>query len=462
LPAAFEYIFDDRAGDYRSLEEAFAKEAIERQKRFEKHWNYYDGVMPSPLKVEGDGYNDNVILAKVDQVADKVLSFLLGDGVTFDVGADDQETEDDDAVAALWAANRGATLQHNIALSGILTGHCVVRIEPMPGGQMPRIVHVNAAQFSTFWDVSDIDNVLWYRLQYRLGANGLGKRIDYVKGRQNGQSQSFDHTAGGWTEIVYRIDGMGTQWKQVNLQVLPFDFPPIVDWQNMPRPHTYYGADDISRAVALNDALNFVASNYQRILKHHGSPKTIGIGFDAEAIVGTSVGGFYTVNKSKSEADIFNLEMQSDLSSAREFLGILAREIWQSARMVDPQMVKDTVGSLTNFGLKVLFSDALSKTNTKRLLYGEAYELIAKRGLVMAGLAAPDKVKTNWPDVLPEDSLAVSTALLKEVEAGLIDKETYRQLRGYDNDVIEQRLSEEQAGQQNLGALLLSNFSKGA
>jgi hypothetical protein len=388
------------------------------------------------------------------------VSFLLGDGVRFDVGADDEETEDDEAVKMLWAENRMGMLLNNIALSGCLTGHNVVRLEPRDG-QFPRIVHINAQHFSAFWDLEDIDRVLWYRLQYTLnGPNGSGKRIDYVRGRMDGNQ--IDHNADGWLEIVYRKGGNVRDWTIVSSQALQFPFPPIVDWQNMPRPHSYYGADDIRKAVALNNAINLVASDMARILKHHGSPRTIGLGFDAELIKGTSIGGFIAINTPKAEADIFNLEMQSDLISAREFIALLTREVWQSARMVDPQTIKDTIGSLTNFGLRTLYTDALHKTQTKRQLYAEAYETITKRAMEMVGRTAPERVATVWPDVLPEDTAEITNGLLKEKEANLISTQTYREVRGYDHELEEKRIEEEKASEENLGSLMLRNFERGA
>jgi hypothetical protein len=452
MPAAFEYTTDINSNEGQGLEASFLQEIEGRSKTFAKHWNYYDGIMPEPLKMELDGYNDNVILAKTDQIADKIVSFLLGDGIHWQGG----EGADDNVVSDLWNANRGKMLLHNIALSGALTGHNVVRIEPRPG-QMPRIVHINARHFSAFWDASDIDRVLWYRLQYQIDG-GAGKRIDYVRGRFDGLT--VDHNADGWTEVVWRLNNSMGRWMIVNVTPWEYDWAPIVDWQNMPRPHEYYGMDDVHRAVALNDALNFVASNYNRILKHHSSPKTIGTGFEAGKLVASGVGGFYTVND--KDAKIYNLEMTSDLTSAREFLSILAREMWNSARMTDPQSVKDAVGQLTNFGLRVLYNDAIAKTETKRQLYGEALQTISERALEMSGLSSIEQIDLKWPDTLPEDSEQVANSLLAELAAGVIDKKTYREIRDYDDEEISARLEEEKAGEDNLGAMILRNFEKGA
>lgn len=459
MPAAQRYVTpdqSDRTTEYRLLEEAHAREYDDRAKIFARHWEYYKGNLPEPLKLERDGYNDNVILAKIDQLADKCVSFLFGDGVTFN--ADPTSTEDDptdQAIAELWQANRGNLLLHKLGLNGAIAGHVAVRIEPREG-DYPRIVAINPAHLSVFWDETDMERVLWYRLQYRY-QNGSGKRVDYVNGSALGGSPEQ------WIEYPYTIDAQSAQWRpDGGARLLPWPWCPIVDWQNMPIPIDYYGADDVSKALRLNDALNFVASDYTRILKHHGHPRTIGIGMDAADVVASEVGGFWTVNKPATEASVFNLEMASDLAAARELMAVLNAEIWQSGRMIDPQTLKDKVGDLTNFGLRVLYVDVLRKTETKRLLYAEGLEAINQRCLELMGKAAPAQIAVVWPDVLPTNEVERSTAVIAELGAGIIDKQTSRDLLGLDNEQIEERLEEEKSTEDTLGTRLLSAFERGA
>lgn len=456
MPSAYEYVTAERSSDYRELEDAFAKEYTDRAKVFDRHWGYYRGNLPEPLKLERDGYNDNVILAKIDQVADKCVSFLFGSGITFNAGSE-TGTDDvnDQALAALWQANRGDLLLHKLGLYGAVCGHVAVRIEPREG-QLPRIVALNPAHLSVFWDATDYERVLWYRLQYRANGNGAGKRVDYINGAALGLN------AANWYEYAYTISGMDYQWAKTGERLLPWAWSPIVDWQNMPLPVDYYGADDVARALRLNDALNFVASDYNRILKHHGHPRTIGVGMDAGDVVGSEVGGFWTVNKPSSEASVYNLEMASDLAAAREMMGLLNAEIWQSARMIDPQTLKDKVGELTNFGLRVLYADVLRKTETKRQLYAEGLEQVNQRCLELMGMAAPDSIEVVWPDVLPTNEAERSTAVIAELGAGLLDKQTARDALGYNNEQITARLEEESAGQDTLGMRLLGAFERGA
>lgn len=99
-----------------------------------------------------------------------------------------------------------------------------------------------------------------------------------------------------------------------------YEWPPILDWKNLPNPHQYYGLSDLEMAD-LNDAVNFIASNTGRIIKVHAHPKTIGVGVLGKDVQETSVDSFWTIPN--ADAKVYNLEMQSELRSSLEFFQLL-------------------------------------------------------------------------------------------------------------------------------------------
>ena len=453
------------------------KEYNDRAKTFKRSWSYYNGDHDLPLKAQKDGHNDNVIVNHVEALAERITGFLLGDGIKFDAAGDDAETPTDNDISLMWQANRGAILQGNIALSGAIEGHCAVRLMP-PGefDEWPKLIRLKQSHFSAFWDALDMSRVIWYRLQHQAG--GAGRRIDYVRGAM-ADERTIDHEADGWLEFVYETDGAqagnmlgsNTKWTLKAFDDRPnplpweFPWPPIVNWQNLPDPNGYYGRSDVKSAITLNDALNFILSNAQRIIKHHADPKTVGTGFVAEELIQSQIGGFWTV--ANKDAKVFNLEMQSDGALVQWLLNQIVSGLWESGGMVDPQTMKDRVGDLTNFGLRVLFANAIKKTSKKRLLYSEAFELIAKYGLELAGKAVPESVATIWPDALEEDETVEVATLGQEWDRKLISTETYRDRRGYDDEKEQERINNEMGtgdvGAQILGAMNSNKpFNKGA
>jgi len=225
----------------------------------------------------------------------------------------------------------------------------------------------------------------------------------------------------------------------------PYPFPPIVDWKNLPDPKSYYGKADLLGKTALNDALNLTASNVQRILKNHAFPKTIVIGAKVDDIVATGVDGLWSIPK--ETAQVFNLEMQSDLSSSLNFVMVLWRAIYDLARELNPGTVADKLGAITNFGLRVLFADSLAKGGVKRLLAGEALHRLCQYILQLGGMQVLRPINVVWPEPLPSDPLATAQALQVMNALGL-SKQTALERAGYDPEQEVQRNEEASASQQ--------------
>lgn len=167
---------------------------------------------------------------------------------------------------------------------------------------------------------------------------------------------------------------------------------------------------------------------------------------------------------SSPEGKINNLEMSSDLTASRAIALDLRQALFDVARQVDITSITDKIGALTNFGLSLLFSDSISKTNTKRALYGEAFSEINRRLLVMASIqAVPCEVR--WGDALPiniKEELEIDQLAL---DLGVVDKQTvserYVKRYGQDWETIQERLNEQKGQESNIGTILLNRFNQG-
>lgn len=461
MPEATKYPALD-TDDWKKTEEAYQAEAKTRGEVITRAWAYYNGDHKQPLKIQADGYDDNVVLNDIEIFAEKLETLLIGDGLEFDAGSDDETTQADKDIANLWKQNRAKILQSNLALAGVLEGHIAVRLIPDEDLPWPKLQVIKQAHFSAFWDPFDLTRVAWYRLQ------AAGRRIDYVKGRVDGAD--VDTSISVWTELGYELRGVekdalgiskdADKWELVSSEEWPYEFPPVVDWQNLPNPNWYYGKADVTGAICLNDNINFIVSNLNRILKYFAHPRTVGTGFTAEDLMITAVGGLWTVES--AEAKIQNLEMKSDGSLSRWLLEIISQTLWQSGGLVDPQTVKDKITQLTNFGLRVMFSDAIGRIGKKRLLYGEGLDEIMNRSFVLVDKTPPETITIIWPDVIPEDAKTEMETLTAEFDRGLISKQTYRDRRGYNHEMEEDRIANE-TQESDLGSLLLQNarFNRG-
>jgi hypothetical protein len=220
--------------------------------------------------------------------------------------------------------------------------------------------------------------------------------------------------------------------------------------------HSVYGQSNLKH-VDLNDAVNFVASNTARIIKHHAHPKSVIIGAELKDLNATAVDGLYTLPPG---ASVTNLEMQSDLQSSMRMLEMLRSAFFTQARVVDWASQKDKVGQLTNFGLRVLFNDMLDMIDGKHRVYGRGLAEISRRGLVMMGHADAPLPEVQWGESLPKDRKESVEAVEKEKGLGFTSDHTLAQELGRDYDAEKERKEEEAANASDLLANSLLSINR--
>ena len=492
MPAAIQYYEDMTTPDAKKLEEAYEAELRARCDRHKMNWAYYYGNHRAPLKNDRTGTDDNLIVNLMEGIVDKSVSTLIGvedngllTGVELDIADEPGEagfvqkagqalrrvfgqqpeepadTANQDYLDAVCKANKWTLLLLDTFMNGAVCGHAFWKLLPDEvmsddGYSLPRIVNLNPDHVTAFWHTMDMDNVLWYRIQ--AGESGYRVRQDIVKlmsedGNATGEWAIYDYTetrAGLW------------QLKQ-EPQTWPYGWPPVIDWKNLPNPNSYYGRDDIEGKGKLNDGLNLTISNIQRILKHHAHPKTVVTGARVADIVETEVGGLFSITS--DAAKVYNLEMQSDLTSSLNFAMLLWRAIFDLARELNPGTVADKLGAITNFGLRVLFADSLAKSGMKRMLATEALTRTAHHLLEMGGGDPTVTVNVIWPDPLPSDPLATAQALQIMTTLGL-SQDTALERAGYDPEQEAQKRERDQFEQAavsraNSGAQLVQQLMAG-
>lgn len=476
MPPARTYINDVNSKEARPLDDAFDKEMTARQREYERAWKYYFGNHDKHLKDDASNTRDNVTVNLYGLGIDKGVSSLMGTtdqgtikGPDFDVVEPeptpanvmqqmvqgvkrvitprqmDKESPAETWLDKAWEANMKPVLLHDMALSGGVCGHVFLKIIPNGARDpdtyeltLPGLISLNPAHVAVFWHAPDMRRVLWYRIQFKINEAETFRQ-DIIRLRDDDGNdlpkwEIRDYSKGG-----PNAQGGRNEWQLDNTQVWDYQWPPVMDWPNLPRPHEYYGCNDIGVNGNLNDGLNFTASNMQRIIKHHAHPKTIGTGFKSDQLTRSGIDRLWTV--SDPGAKIYNLEMQSDLSSSMEYMQFLRQSFFQGIREIDPATVQDKLGAMTNFGLRVLFRDSLEKTGTKRLLYGHGLRCACRYMLELGGFAG-QKVTDSWPDPLPQDSVAQATALQIDRDNGL-SQDTYLQRRGFDPDAERERREQE-------------------
>ena len=436
--------------------------------------DYYRGAQRKQLTVRSGQADDNIILNFVGLVVDRGISMLLGNGIEFDMGEEDEGVPVQEFIDEIWQANKRDILLHKVAQYGATIGTCYLKILPEgaesrenENKMVARLVPLDPMLMEIETAPEDIDNIIRYVMRYNI-TNAAGEEIArkevternlmaVEEMREDGpQIVGFETTS--WMVRNYQAGRNGI-WELLSEEEWPYEFAPILHWQNLPLAYSAYGVSDVEQVIDLQDRINFIASNISKIIRYHAHPKTWGRG--AGTSERQSWGADEMVIFGGENAMLDNLEMQSDLASSQQYLLNLRQSLFDITRTVDITSLADKLGALTNFGLRVLFYDSLAKLGTKREIYGEALQEINHRLLVIGGINPSNGGEVVWPETLPIDEREEVAGLQFDLGAGLVSKSTAAQERGYDWETEQERMQDERAGEGSLGELFLRQFEQG-
>jgi hypothetical protein len=445
-----------------------------------KSQKYYEGAQKQPLTVKRGQMDDNLVTNFIGLAIERATSLLFGGGVKFHAAAGPESAEQQ-YLDAVWNVNKKEILLHRTGNDGEIFGTAYYKIVPetieYQNVMLPRIVLLDPKLMAIETDPMDIEYVEKYVFQMKIPAENRTV-MEVVRRAEEGKvidKAGVQDTELGGTWIIERFenDGNSASWRLISRVEWLYPFPPILHWQNLPSVHSVYGVSGIADVLDIQDRHNFIDSNISKIIRYHAHPKTWGSGLPTTPLEKVSWGADELIKISSENGKLSNLEMQSDLSSSRNYKNDLKQEIFNLTRNVDINSVQDKIGALTNFGLRVLYGDALSKNSTRRLLYGDALAELNRRLLALAEFPNTDTT-VEWGPDLPQDESEDAKLILDDLNAGIVSKETAAAKRGYqwkstvdENGVItttgeEDKIASEQAANSNAQNQALARFFTGA
>lgn len=421
-----------------------------RLERYGKAWDAYFGNMPDPLKVKPGQANDNVKVNYARLIVDVGASDLFGEEPKFDLDPDSTEpTPAQIWLDEVWRRNRKQILLQKMAINGGVCGHVFVKIVPGKPGELPRLINLSPEYVSVVTDPDDIDLVWRYIIQYT--ARDLDGKEITVK-------QVIERDEGGRWAITDKVSKNRGGWETRQTIMWPYDWPPIIDCQNLPSPNEYYGIADIEQDVlSLNQAYNFTKSNTQRIIRFHAHPKTWGRGFAATEL---KIGVDDTIILQSPTAELHNLEMQGDLSSSIEYAERLKRDLHETSRVPEVATGKlDSAAGLSGVALQILYQPLTQKTGAKRLTYGEMLIELCRRLAEMGGFGPDVICSLIWGELRPHSVLEERQVLMLDKQLG-VSQDTLLTKAGYDPDAEKEKKDQETTGV-DLADQLLGAFDRG-
>ena len=440
--------------------------------------DYYIGDQRPQLKRKEGAPDDNVYQNYVGLAVDRSVSRLLQGGVEFVLP--ENATAQQEYIDNIWDLNKKEITLYQTGLYGAVHGTWYFKInpdditDPYTGKLYPRLTPINPRIIRIKTAAQDMNAVEEYKIEYTCKEERNGRVVEVTHKEITKRVQSAEYSETAITTWVIETYEKVGDMVMVLLDTQPwdYDFPPIIHCKNLPSLESAYGDSEIDDIINVQDKSNFAVSNTGKIIKFHAHPQTVGTGFSVGQMesMDTAVGVFRSIQN--ADAKVFNLEMQSDLSSSRDFYLDLRKSIFDIAREVDMSMFADKLGALTNFGLRVLYTDAINKNDTKRQLYGDALLELNRRLLVLNGQEGEESRPgtVSWGDAMPINVAEEIAADKIALEMGIVDKETvaqrYEIRYGVDWETIKERLDADAAEKRNNNPLLsggiMPPFNKGA
>jgi len=411
----------------------------ERAKRIERNRAYAAGRQKHTLIVSPGKTDDNVIINIIGLIVDRWVSWLFGKDIEFDLPGDDTSKEQEH-IDSVWDANHKSILLHKVGVNGSIAGTAFVKIV-QNGVDLPKLVAVDPAFVTMDTSPEDIDEVIRYTISYSIGDKSVKEVSENVDGKWTVKKITRE---GNKQEVTEDVD-----WEWT-------DFAPVVHCQNLPSVSSAYGVPDITEPIIeLQNAINLNASNIQKANRLHAAPQLWGnkLGSIKEIVSGTDkiidVG----------EGTLNSVQMQEMVGSSN-FLQWLVKELMATTRTVDLDSIADKLGNLTNFGLRVMYEDTLTKLETKRALYGEMLCELNRRLLIMGGFADPDPGTIHWQDVIPQNLVEIAAYHQTLINGGLESKETAAMGLGIDWAKEQEKIANDKTSEKNLGGMILDNFNR--
>lgn len=422
---------------------------------------YRRGYQPKQLKVRPNQYDDNIQINFVGLIANRAVSQLIGHGISLRFDGEDGGvvTPQGEFVRSALCANHEEILFHRACLSACEAGTGYLFLLPPDtiyddeGNGFPRILAWDPALVTMRSLPQDFDVVVQYTHEYFI-PDQHGRNVGYRKVVERDMAAVNEV----WTITDYKQEANSSRWEQIAPPVIwPYPFCPVLHWQNLPSIDCVYGEPDITQdVIALQDRINGNASNVAKVLRLNGHPFMWGKGLQSAGIFDQGPDKIVSLGP---DGEISSLPPVGDMVAAREYLDWLRASLFDITRTVDINSMKDKLGSLTNFALKVLYQDNLNKINTKRELFGDALEALAYRLQIMGGMQPLD-CEIDWPEFLPVNGMETAQLEQMLVGMGIESKQSAAEGMGLDWSVETERIQNENTQSDNIGAALLRAFNR--
>lgn len=434
-----------------------------RNQKIVDAWNAYTGDLDKPLAKMPGQPDDNVMTNRMQQIVDRGVDFLFGKEL--EISVDDNAPEEAQTfLDTTWGRKETRIpLLQKLAMNGAMAGQAFLRIKPERNGTY-RLIVVDPCTVYPQTRPGDCETVDLYHIEYfvQQTINGKAQNVYYCEeiarndpDNDGDDGNPFSDVDASWDIQHWSRIGDRGAWTPAGEPIhWPYEFPPIFQCQNLPKPNDLWGFPDITPdLIEVNKALNLVQSNVNRIQKLYGAPVLYANGM-GEGTIDIKPGKI--IRLPLPDSKISAVAIASDVANALAFAGNLRSDIDEQSSV--PSVATGRIaelprGNVSGVAIELMFMPIIKKNDKKRCTYGELIIDVSQALLVLNKMSADIIVSLAWQSALPSDDLASVQAAISKKELNISNTTLMREL-GYSPE-------EEMELSQTEDAKMLQNFSQG-
>lgn len=368
---------------------------LDRVVRYALFWKFYEG---HHYRHQNDGLlSFNYVRAFID----KVNMFLLGKtGCTWKLKSlynaiVEKETEKlaEEFLNYHWNRNKKVLLLYDMLQMGSVTGDLWCALSWEPRKKYVKIQCLDSRQCFPTFKMGDLNQLDTFTVRQALSAN-KEKFTTFVM-------EYSENRISTWYQMDAKSDGSSPKYREDSKEN-PYGFIPIVHIKNKANSAGYYSTSDANDILKLNKAYNEMSQETKGIIDYHTTPTTVITGASAKSLrrgIGNIWSGL------PSEANVFNLGLDVDLSGMSNFMAMLKTSMHELSDVPENALGKlQAISNTSAAALQLTFQPLIQQADMKGLTYGEGIVEINEMLVEIAGVHAPDdpRLQELGPDFLNE------------------------------------------------------------
>jgi hypothetical protein len=390
------------------------------------NWKFYKGQHWKHKRPDGE---PQVTANYVKAFVDKGVAFLAGKGFAINTEPEAEEITKpflDD----VWDDNNRELTFIEMAQMGGVTGNVFVKVaveqfnveeephmfELYPKGRIRLILLPSNCVFPRFY-AHDRDKIMEVNIIYKILMDEGGRMKEYWY-REHITPKTITEYLGD---------------KVVKRRPNPLKMINVVPIKNIPVAGESLGQPDIKDIKPIQKELNEKMTDISDIINYHSAPITVIKGARASKL---ERGARKVWGGLPKDADVFNLELKSDLSAALNYIGILKTAMFEIGKIPENALgAKKSISNTSGVALHIENQPLMELTRTKWATYGKGIQEINTLILKFAELldleefpsAEFKKLKprlryattADFKDPLPKDELIQMQLIAQKIALNL-------------------------------------------